>query len=62
MYETSSRLTNLNMMGQEIERVRKVVRIQVGLEKLANGIYTGSSQEAPDKETRIKTSSLRVRA
>ena len=35
------------MMGQGIERVRKVARIQVDLEKLANGIYMGSFQEAP---------------
>ena len=49
------------MMGQGIERVRKVARIQVDLEKLANGIYMGSFQKAPYKETRIKTSSLRVK-
>ena len=27
MYETSSQLTNLSMMGQGIERVRKVAKI-----------------------------------
>ena len=50
------------MMGQGIERVRNVVKIQAGLEKLSNGTYVGSSQRAPYKVTRIKTSSPRVRA
>ena len=62
MYETSSWLKNLSMMGQGIERVRNVVKIQAGLEKLSNGTYVGSSQRAPYKVTRIKTSSPRVRA
>ena len=38
------------------EYVRKVVRIQDGLEKLAKGIYARNSQEAPYKKTRIEMS------